>query len=1042
MNKLSLTEQKNQKMSRNNRKRSKISSQPAFLDKIVDIVQPKPGSKSNPLEEKFFKKIASKKSLSNQGEESRPNDALFDFYIFNDGYENYDTSIRLRLPLNDRMVHSALTKFHNGVTLIILHKILNLVDGDKILDYSTKMREIRKNCIILREIIQEIDDKFALTLLNRELFHDLENYLSVYLFSSTVYQGKILDYIKKLFQKKFFTGLEQECDKNVFDMTKFMQDIVAKSSIEKTVSFVYMQILEELNISMDIYTSFVNSRGGKTKTQLYDSRISTKREPEYLLVLLKIESGFSLCFGNRLIQASEGQELMSAFRSSSKRYSSLRGSSEKFLKFPEKSFREANSVIKDSQFIAMESSSRMITRKSADETKLRAFINIQDRFISKTIEASPKIKPSIGHNFEITPLRQNFTNPEDVLTRSDDKFLKGKMKENQLLKNAMIGNGKKEGKKMKKSKSIKEIKGRIKKLKTKANEKVISKTGSSKKLVKEKGKAARPSTHLTKNRQNLSERKIKAIRPSHKTGEATVIDRSASHRIKPSRKSLRFATTGSVLDKIKKKKRKMKEMGKEPKRHQNGQKGKKSKSCKKQKKKIAGKQARLSKQIERDSSKAKPNSIRRRLKLELDEIAEDDECKGYFVANQKPNLDQIDHLIKENNLAITTVLKKFKSTPPKNAKNPKTPLARKTFPAKTNRKQPSYLDSQRESPTKKPLTKISGYFADSGAPTIDTSTKTESVITQQQSLKPIPRAGVVVKRPSAVGYSIKKTEIVVDFYWDNKKKIFMNIKNFLGMLESNDTLIEKNYDLSRKLKKMKTVKSPKNKNQIYNNKAAKSEKKIVKSKSPRAERVRENPKKEITLPKKKMTFSPKVKSKVMTRATLRNKRANIKSTPTNIEQLLFSPQSSKIGNPVNSFNYYCSKAQNKINVSTSNNISSIRGSNQKRVSVKKNSLKVKNKLKNTEGNKKNDTYSVGDDRFNSSHHNSSQFKPDVSTIKGKSNYRVSYGSNMGGVTHRSKGPMVGQSPRNGRFSNPPYNKNPYFGLTFAPGNNGPIRGKF
>lgn len=671
MNKHSLTDKKNKNMSHKNHQRSKNSSQPAFLDNIASLIQPKPGVKPRGFEESFFKKIASKKSLSHQDDLENPNNAMFDFYVFNDGYENYETNINLKLPLDDRMVDSALTKFHNGVTLIILQKILNLVKDNHFLDFSSKMVEIKKNSLILRKIIEEIDDKFALTLLNRELFSDLEDYLSVYLFSSTVYQGKILDYIKKLFQKKFFTGLERDSERAVFDMTQFMRDIVAKSSIEKTISFVYMQILEELDIAMDIYASFLNINGVKTKVKLYDCRLSSKCDPKYLLVLLQIETGFSLCFGNRIFEASEGLELMSAFRSkTSKHHTSLRGSnqsSEKFLKYQEQSYREATSMIKGSQFSPFSSKHMEVVKTSMGQERLKTFINIEERFISKTFGDSYNADPNSSQNFEVTPMRNNFKMGQEALTRSDDKFLKERIIEGNLMKEMGSQGGMQSEKKSKPESNITEIKGRIEKLKTHGAGKAMVKTESMKKLRGSgKGKKARPSTILSKNAKNSSERGIKKSRRSHFTSHKTSKEEKIGLGHKTKRKSLRFATTGSVLDKIKKNKKKLKEETQNKRRLQGGQNGKKkSKSCKKSIKRDSHKQVRLSKQIARSSSKIKTNLARRGGKVELDEIAEGDERKGYFIADEEPRIDQIDELIIQNNLAITTVLQKFKSTPSK-----------------------------------------------------------------------------------------------------------------------------------------------------------------------------------------------------------------------------------------------------------------------------------------------------------------------------------------------------------------------------------------
>lgn len=261
------------------------------------------------------------------------------------------------------------------------------------------------------------------------------------------------------------------------------------------------------------------------------------------------------------------------------------------------------------------------------------------------------------------------------------------------------------------------------------------------------------------------------------------------------------------------------------------------------------------------------------------------------------------------------------------------------------------------------------------------------------------------------------------------------------MLESNDFLIEKNYDLSQKLRKMKTGKTPKLTARVM---VTKADRKKCHSRSPVTQRAKENSKKETQapqMPKKKMAFSPKVKGKLKSKTKgLRGMRANMKSTPSNIEKLVFSPPQDKTAKKIHSsFNYYCSQVQKGTATGKSSNMSSIRGSHPKRVSVKQNPAKAKlrSKIEDIKTTLDNLT-SREPSRF--SHNSKMIFDP--SKKKAKTTSRVSYGGNFGTPGTSNSTGITGQSPRNGIFSSSPYPNNPYFGLTFAPGNNGPVRGKF
>lgn len=657
--------------------RSKASPKPGFLAHLPQIMNSKGENGEKDPNNDFFKKIASRKSLSNQDENNAYNESLFDFYVFNLNCENYETVIKLKFPLTGEMVNSALTKFHNGLTLIILKKILKFLDDDFI-DFQFKRAQIIKNSQILFKMIHEIDDKFALSLLQREQYHDLQNYLSVYLFSSTVYQKKILKFIEKIFKKKFLVDKGNLLNSKEVDLKSMMEELGKNNDMEKMLAFVYIQILEELSIQMDIYSSFIQTNEEKkVKTKLYNS--CNNDDPEFILILLKLKNDFSLCFGNKVTLGTISEEFSSrgTFKSA---FSKLRKSSEEFWEKTEflsqednrassvqknndfflkkenieKIFDKGNTLKKDSKihFATIDSGDNKSIFKSSKKRRAESnnFINIEENFFrGKDYEKMvSKVGGSMKH-FQVTPLRyegnQSF---QGLITMSDDKFLQKKIsdvhKEDKSKKLVQKSEAKFK-RSFKKTNSINDIQEKIEELKSKANQKILNDK---------------------RNKSNNSKLFESNDSSNHK--------KKGKIPLNLVKKKLKFANTESILDKIKEKRRND---------YLNSERAKTTRKSLKSDINLFGNiktereksenelpSIREKKLKEFSSSQEKKNEINELTKTPennfrgeyvIKEEKGDFDKKGYYTDSNKKrkDFDRIDEMIKENNMAITAVLKKF-----------------------------------------------------------------------------------------------------------------------------------------------------------------------------------------------------------------------------------------------------------------------------------------------------------------------------------------------------------------------------------------------
>lgn len=626
------------------------------LKELSAIAQLSP--KTAKQDSSFFQKIATKKSLSRQDHSKIPSQALFDFYTFSFNWENYSSIVQAKVPLSQKNVENALAKFHNGLTLIILKKILNLARDDNTLDLNLKDQLIEKNSKILQKILEEINDRFALNLVKRHLYHDLEDYLSVYLFSSSVYQEKILFFARAVFRKKYCIGnqnlLLNPENYSHFSMNRYIEEITQKKiSGEKIFSYLFSQIIKELKIDMDIYVSNGKNLTGK-KIKLFESKKIFSSSPDFVLILEKTGNEVSFCFGDKV--ADSGEEKFMSFKEAKSRYYNESIKSETSIKKQNlKIGYEINSgLIKQPNLSLMSPLSLKkgnFSSFDANEvpslklSKEKNYINIEENFFSKSTrrKTTPAENPDngekllSGRSYQKEEVIQ--TSCQEILTQSDDHFLRTKNITQLLQEKEWVLQSEKKKAKRKRgdSKTIIEIQGSIETLKVKAN----------KKIMKKKLNQSPIDSKLERHSEVIRER-IKESRKNLKNP-----------------KKLRFSNTESILSKITKKKGKRASRKNLHSVSKNGR----SESFKVNKRK----KVKSSRKNERDeisidyscnSSKVaspfpspnKSKRVRRKLLEEIEEVK-----AGYFVSERSPGktMDNVDQLIRENNIAITSVLQKF-----------------------------------------------------------------------------------------------------------------------------------------------------------------------------------------------------------------------------------------------------------------------------------------------------------------------------------------------------------------------------------------------
>lgn len=238
--------------------------------------------------QKIFTKVASKKSLKKLIGNNAEN--IFDFYAFN-SMSKYQKYISFKSTSLEKEIHESLIQFFNGLTLLILERILS--KGGK-----------NKNCeIYLKKLLKKVKDKFALSLISNQLYNDLGEYLSEYLFNREGYKILTLEYINEIIKSKYElamleSGRSKEDQQNFNRMEDILRMVQEKSGIEYMLTFAFVQILEEFGINMSICASDL-TKNRPIKRKLYDSFALTQESVDFVLVMLKLPKGINFSFGNR-----------------------------------------------------------------------------------------------------------------------------------------------------------------------------------------------------------------------------------------------------------------------------------------------------------------------------------------------------------------------------------------------------------------------------------------------------------------------------------------------------------------------------------------------------------------------------------------------------------------------------------------------------------------------------------------------------------------------------------------------------------------------
>ena len=254
---------------------------------------------------KVFVKIASQRHLKNLIENSVPN--TFNFYKFSSSL-SFLTSFDFKEPLKKKVIHLSIIQFFNGVILSLIQRVkdnikqgvINSGKGEKCYGWLSKM-------------LRTIGDKFALSLVEKELYIDLEEYLGEYLFSSSVYQGKVLKFVTEVFKKRYalvkagsedkgqrkYESLpkEKRIEKDLEEMDEILLNLVKTKGVESMLSFVLIQIIEEYKIRMSICFAG-EGHNRHQKAVLYDScKLRGGVEVRLVTVIVKMGSLYMYSFG-------------------------------------------------------------------------------------------------------------------------------------------------------------------------------------------------------------------------------------------------------------------------------------------------------------------------------------------------------------------------------------------------------------------------------------------------------------------------------------------------------------------------------------------------------------------------------------------------------------------------------------------------------------------------------------------------------------------------------------------------------------------------
>ena len=217
-----------------------------------------------------------------------------------------ETPILTEPPYTDKKIHNAFHQFYNGLVLLFLQDALEAAQLASV--PSARRQFLTQSFTHLQTVLNKIDDKFALSLLSKNLYDDLEKYMSIYLFSSSVYQKRITKFFKSITQKKFSKSKEIE---------DFLRIIGDKSDVVTMYTFAYAQIIKEFKIRFEIYKGLeeplkiYSSQTPEDQTQTqkaqkksknankFEKSKKTNQIPDYILIFIQTDKELKLAFGKR-----------------------------------------------------------------------------------------------------------------------------------------------------------------------------------------------------------------------------------------------------------------------------------------------------------------------------------------------------------------------------------------------------------------------------------------------------------------------------------------------------------------------------------------------------------------------------------------------------------------------------------------------------------------------------------------------------------------------------------------------------------------------
>jgi hypothetical protein len=235
----------------------------------------------------LFKKVASKKSLKKLIKNESEN--IFDFYSFD--ISNINNLITFKTEI-DHNIFQGFQQFISGLILLHLKRATKVKN-------QTVFEKIQKS---LKKIFLEFNENFSYSLIERNLFKNLEEFCMTNYFLTRKYEQTVANFIRKLISSKYRLAMEEESNKNVqMDIQQILLEVSKSQGFEKMLNFVFVQILEEFEVEMSVcYSDESVSQKRRKKQLLYDSYRMTGKQLDFALVIMNLPNGVSLCFGNRV----------------------------------------------------------------------------------------------------------------------------------------------------------------------------------------------------------------------------------------------------------------------------------------------------------------------------------------------------------------------------------------------------------------------------------------------------------------------------------------------------------------------------------------------------------------------------------------------------------------------------------------------------------------------------------------------------------------------------------------------------------------------